>query len=61
MMRWALGLAVLFILLALAARVLQLGFSLALLAVAGIALVAAVVTGLAARANARSGPPNRAP
>ncbi|WP_338663521.1 hypothetical protein VQH23_25645 [Pararoseomonas sp. SCSIO 73927] len=52
MMRWALGLAVLFALLALLARVLQFGFSVALLAVAAVALVAALVTGLMARAGA---------
>ena len=59
MMRWALGLAVVFALLALLARVLQFGFSIALLAVAGVALVAALVTGFAARAG--GGPPDRAP
>ena len=58
MMRWALGLAVAFALLALLARVLQFGFSVALLVVAGVALVAAVVTGLGARATTRSGPPD---
>ncbi|WP_159348022.1 hypothetical protein [Roseomonas harenae] len=61
MMRWTLGLAVLFTLLALVARVLQFGFSLALLVVAGIALVVALVAGLASRLGARSGPPNRVP
>jgi uncharacterized membrane protein len=61
MMRWTLGLAVLFTLLALVARVLQFGFSLALLVVAGIALVVALVTGLASRVGARSGPPDRVP
>jgi len=58
MMRWALGLAVLFGLLALLARVLQFGFSVALLAVAGLALVAAIVTAVAGRAAAGSGPPD---
>jgi uncharacterized membrane protein len=61
MMRWTLGLAVLFTLLALVARVLQFGFSLALLVVAGIALVVALVAGLASRLGGRSGPPNRVP
>lgn len=62
MMRWALGLAVLFALLALLARVLQFGFSIALLAVAAVALVAALVTGLMAKAGAgrdAAPPPNR--
>ena len=58
MLRWALGLAIVFALLALLARILQFGFSLALLVVAGLALVAALVTGLMARATARSGPPD---
>ncbi|MCR0980984.1 hypothetical protein [Roseomonas populi] len=62
MMRWALGLAVLFAVLALLARVLQLGFSIALLAVAAIALVAALVTGLMAKAGAgRDTPPSSPP
>ncbi|WP_426958270.1 hypothetical protein [Muricoccus radiodurans] len=60
MMRWALGLAVLFALLALVARVLQLGFSIALLIVAAVALVAALVTGLMARGGG-GGPPTTRP
>jgi hypothetical protein len=59
-MRWALGLAILFALLALVARVLQFGFSVILLVVAGLALVAALVTGLTARARSRGGPPDSA-
>lgn len=63
MMRWALGLAVVFALLALLARVLQFGFSIALLAVAAVALVAAVVAGFSARSQSRlpprSGPPDQ--
>ena len=58
MMRWAIGLAVLFTLLALLARVLQFGFSIALLGVAAVALVVALVTGLAAKAGAGSNPPD---
>ncbi|HEY8611122.1 MAG TPA: hypothetical protein VIL69_07505 [Roseomonas sp.] len=58
MMRWALGLAILFALLALLARILQFGFSLALLVVAGVALIGALVTGLAGRAGGRSSPPD---
>ncbi|MBI0536853.1 hypothetical protein D9599_14855 [Roseomonas sp. KE2513] len=60
MVRWTIGLAVLFALLALLARVLQFGFSLALLAVAGVALVVAIVAGLGAKATASS-PPDRTP
>ncbi|MFC0387809.1 hypothetical protein [Muricoccus vinaceus] len=61
MLRWAIGLAVLFALLALLARVLQFGFSVALLGVAAVALVVALVAGLAAKAGAGSGgPPDRA-
>ncbi|WP_424137479.1 hypothetical protein [Roseomonas chloroacetimidivorans] len=59
MMRWALGLAVVFALLALVARIVQFGFSVALLIVAGLALIAALVTGLMGRASARGGPPGR--
>ena len=59
MMRWAIGLAVLFTLLALLARVLQFGFSIALMGVAAVALVVALVTGLAAKAGAGSSPPDR--
>jgi hypothetical protein len=58
-MRWTLGLAVLFALLALLARVLQLGFSVALLVVAAVAAVAALVTWLAS-AGGRRGPPGSA-
>ena len=58
MMRWALGLAVLFALLALLARVLQLGFSLALIVVSGLALLAAIVTAVLGRAGLRGGPPD---
>lgn len=58
MMRWTIGLAVVFVLLAILARVLQLGFSLALLAVAGVALVVAIVSGVAAKASS-GGPPDR--
>ncbi|MBB5694476.1 hypothetical protein [Muricoccus pecuniae] len=58
MMRWALGLAVLFALLALLARVLQLGFSLALIVVAGLALLAAIVTAVLGRAGLGGGPPD---
>jgi hypothetical protein len=61
MMRWALGLATLFALLALLARILQFGFSVALLVVAGVALLAAIGTALAGRATARSGPPDTTP
>ncbi|MBP0494394.1 hypothetical protein [Roseomonas indoligenes] len=61
MMRWALGLAVLFAVLALVARVLQFGFSVALLVVAGIALVAALVTGLMAKAGAGRDTPRPPP
>jgi len=63
MMRWTLGLAVLFTLLAILARVLQFGFSLALLAVAAVALIVAVVAGLGAKAKSGTttgGPPDRA-
>ncbi|WP_043835434.1 hypothetical protein [Muricoccus aerilatus] len=60
MVRWTIGLAVLFALLALLARVLQFGFSLALLAVAGVALVVAIVAGLGAKATSGS-PPDRTP
>ena len=58
MMRWALGLAVLFALLALLARVLQLGFSLALIVVSALALLAAIVTAVLGRARLGGGPPH---
>lgn len=58
MMRWALGLAVLFALLALLARVLQFGFSLALIVVSGLALLAAIVTAVLGRARRGGGPPD---
>ncbi|MFC7736305.1 hypothetical protein ACFQX4_10695 [Roseomonas sp. GCM10028921] len=58
MMRWALGLAVLFALLALLARVLQLGFSLALIVVSGLALLAAIGTAVLGRARLGGGPPH---
>jgi hypothetical protein len=61
MMRWALGLAILFALLALLARILQFGFSVALLIVAGVALLAAIGTAVAGRATSRSGPPDTTP
>ena len=63
MMRWTIGLAVVFVILAILARVLQFGFSLALLAVAAVALIVAIVSGLAAKAGARGtgGPPDRTP
>jgi len=57
MTRLALGLAILFAALALLARVLQLGVSLALIAVAAVALVAALITGLAARFGGRTDRP----
>jgi len=58
MMRWALGLALLFGLLALLARVLQFGFSVALLAVAALAVLAAIVTAVLGRAGVGDGPPD---
>lgn len=61
MMRWTIGLAVVFVVLAILARVLQFGFSLALLAVAAVALIVAIVSGVAAKAGAggTGGPPDR--
>ncbi|MBP0444946.1 hypothetical protein J8J14_09135 [Roseomonas sp. SSH11] len=61
MMRWALGLAILFGALALVARLLQLGLSLLLIVVAGIALLAAIGSAVMARSSGRKSPPDAPP
>ena len=57
MARWALGLAILFALLALLARLLQFGFGLALLVVAALALLAALGSWVAGRRGTTPPPP----
>ena len=58
MLRWVAGIAVLLTVIALAARVLQLGISLALLGIAGVAALIAVMLGLMTwmQRGKRSGP-----
>jgi hypothetical protein len=55
MLRWVIGIAVALTALALVARVLQLGVSLALIGVAAVAAVIALVLGLITRAQRNGG------